>query len=315
MAGRNRRSALHTPGQSERLGFRSLLVPVDFAPLTDRVVARVGCLPLRAGARVHLLHVVPAHLAGTLRQRATRDAERALSVLCTDLRAALPRGITVDRDVRVGAAAAQISDAAHRVGADLVVIGRGGGRGLRDAVLGSTAERVLRQTQTPVLAVRAAVRHAYRSPAIALDALQPRPEVIVPLLDTVGAPYPPITVLHAIDTPFSTLRYPNLTAGQLRGARAHAKRTATEALRIAMQEGVAHSHVAPQSAPLWKLVIRNGDTRSVIAQGVEQHHVDLLAVATRGRRGLAHAFLGTVAGDVLRRVRCDVLSVPPSGSR
>jgi hypothetical protein len=43
----------------------------------------------------------------------------------------------------------------------------------------------------------------------------------------------------------------------------------------------------------------------------EQGRADLLLLGTHGRAGLAHALLGTVAGDVLRDVQCDVLVVPP----
>lgn len=40
-----------------------------------------------------------------------------------------------------------------------------------------------------------------------------------------------------------------------------------------------------------------------------------LLVQTRNRTGIAHTFLGTVAGDVLRDVACDVLVVPPTDRR
>ena len=37
----------------------------------------------------------------------------------------------------------------------------------------------------------------------------------------------------------------------------------------------------------------------------------ILALGTHGYTGLERAFLGTVAGDVLRAVKCDVPLVPP----
>jgi nucleotide-binding universal stress UspA family protein len=38
----------------------------------------------------------------------------------------------------------------------------------------------------------------------------------------------------------------------------------------------------------------------------------LLVLGTRGYTGVAHILFGTVAGDVLRAVACDVLVVPPT---
>lgn len=42
---------------------------------------------------------------------------------------------------------------------------------------------------------------------------------------------------------------------------------------------------------------------------------DLMAIGTRGRSGVEHMLLGSVAEHVLREARCDVLTVPPRVSR
>jgi len=44
---------------------------------------------------------------------------------------------------------------------------------------------------------------------------------------------------------------------------------------------------------------------------VRKLDTDLLLLGTHGYSGIARAFLGTTAGDILRDVRCDVLVVPP----
>jgi nucleotide-binding universal stress UspA family protein len=63
--------------------------------------------------------------------------------------------------------------------------------------------------------------------------------------------------------------------------------------------------------PDFQTVVRYGDARSVIKQEVKKVDADLLLLGTHGHSGVANMFLGTVAGDVLREVRCDVLVVPP----
>ncbi len=42
---------------------------------------------------------------------------------------------------------------------------------------------------------------------------------------------------------------------------------------------------------------------------------DLLVLGTRGRSGAAYVFLGSIAGDLLRAAKCDVLIVPPTRDR
>ena len=55
--------------------------------------------------------------------------------------------------------------------------------------------------------------------------------------------------------------------------------------------------------------------REEAKKAVEKADTDLLVLGTRGFTGVAHLFLGTVAGDVLRDVACDVLVVPPRAPR
>jgi nucleotide-binding universal stress UspA family protein len=61
--------------------------------------------------------------------------------------------------------------------------------------------------------------------------------------------------------------------------------------------------------------VRYGSARTVIEKAVKQKECDLLVLGTHGFSGVAHVFLGTVAGDVLRQVACDVLVAPPSAAR
>src|SRR5690606_120078 len=156
--------------------FASVLVPLDLTPSSDRVVGRVALLPLAEGARVTLLHVVPASLPARDQRRAARDAERALAEEARHLRRSAP--VEVSLAVEVGPPAAAIGARASAAKAELVVMGRHGGRALRDAVLGSTAERVLRQSRLPVLVVRLPARAPYRRPALALDLDRAAPHVV-----------------------------------------------------------------------------------------------------------------------------------------
>lgn len=55
--------------------------------------------------------------------------------------------------------------------------------------------------------------------------------------------------------------------------------------------------------------LSNGDPRSVIVETAREVGADLIAVGTRGRRGLAHLLLGSTAEYVVRHATVPVLTV------
>jgi nucleotide-binding universal stress UspA family protein len=290
---------------------RSLLVCVDLSPGSDRIVGRAALLPLAKGAKLTLLHVVPKLLPPSARKRAEGDARRALEVHAKALASAAPEGVVIRQVVKTGSAAAEIAKLGRASKAELVVMGRGGGRLVRDAFLGSTAERVIRQGQLPVLVVRLTVRGAYARPALALALDEAADEIVDMLLQVVAPPRPEVTLIHAYQVPFQATIYPSLSGDEAEEWKAHEQRKARQQLAKLLSETLARAGIASKDAPSWKLQVRLGSARLVIPRAVGQARADLLVLGTHGHAGLAHAFLGTVAGDVLREVACDTLVVPP----
>jgi nucleotide-binding universal stress UspA family protein len=290
--------------------FQSLLVPVDLSPLTDRVLGRVALLPLAPKARITLAHTVPSSLAMGAQRRASREAKDTLLHEREQLLTKLPSGVSVRVVVNVGASDEQIAAAAGVVEADLVVMGRGSPRGLRDAFLGSTAERVIRKARVPILAVRTAARTAYRRPLAALDVDAGASDVVTLLLRLLAPPRPSVTVVHAYDMPLREMRYRNLADDDFAELRGQYRQSALTEIA-----GMLRKTLPAEEAARWQVQAKLGSPRAVLLKAVKQEHPDLLALATHGYSGAAHAFLGTVAGDMLRHVACDTLVVPPIEGR
>lgn len=82
-------------------------------------------------------------------QRALQEAARHLAAANVKHETRLVSEAPVPGDI-----GASINEAAHQWGADLLVIGTHGRRGVRRLVLGSVAEAVIRQSTMPVLLVR-----------------------------------------------------------------------------------------------------------------------------------------------------------------
>ena len=144
--------------------YSRILVPIDGSPTSQRGLDEAIALAQHVGGTLHLLNVVDARLLmGELSayvppRRLLDDWHAAGERLVAEgVERARAKGLTVDGVVR--------SDAAFRVcdmivreaadsGAELIVMGTHGRRGLRRVALGSDAELVLRESSVPVLLVR-----------------------------------------------------------------------------------------------------------------------------------------------------------------
>ena len=146
---------------------RSILAPTDFSPTADAGIACAFSL-VEPGGSVHLLHVIErsgspnplyAHYvpgrAPTPEERARQAAE-----LHARLEALVPepereRGVRVETHVGEGPEPAEvICELAERIGVDAVAIGSHGRKGVSRVLLGSVAERLLREARCGVVVVR-----------------------------------------------------------------------------------------------------------------------------------------------------------------
>lgn len=141
------------------MGFQKLLIAVDESPIAARAVDVAMDLAKSLHAQVALVHVIDpspiyAAEAGMPSDELAVLAERDGTRLMADLRARLPADVHVLQFLPWGQPGPEIAKAAKEWGADLVVIGSHGRRGLTRALVGSVAEAVMRHAPCPVLVVR-----------------------------------------------------------------------------------------------------------------------------------------------------------------
>jgi len=163
------------------MAFTHVLVPTDFSETARHALHYALEEAALHHARVTLLHVLPPHTATDVYYvRATPDPHIAYDpALGGRLASALPSNPTVvlhdhneealtqlrdlmldsfpepwEATVAAGHPAETIVHVAQERGADLIVMGTHGRTGLRHAILGSVAEKVVRLAPCPVLTVR-----------------------------------------------------------------------------------------------------------------------------------------------------------------
>ncbi|WP_313076004.1 universal stress protein [Melaminivora sp.] len=145
--------------------FQRILVPVDGSDTSMQAVAKAAGLAKAFGSAVTVLYVVDpypftgvgadfAYGQAQYLSAATAEANTALDAAKTALTSA---GVaSVDALVGEGHAVHDgVMRAVESTGADLIVMGSHGRRGLEKLVLGSVTQRVLGVAHVPVLVVRA----------------------------------------------------------------------------------------------------------------------------------------------------------------
>lgn len=143
---------------------KTILVPVDFSPVTRAVVREAAALARREHAQLVLLHAIPppnlvatdaAAFAGPLLELST-SAERSARRHLARLEAALGRaGHKVKVFCLHGMPAVEIDRLATRLKPAFVVIGSHGHSAFYDLVLGSTTTAAIKRARCPVLVVPA----------------------------------------------------------------------------------------------------------------------------------------------------------------
>jgi nucleotide-binding universal stress UspA family protein len=77
-------------------------------------------------------------------------------------------------------------------------------------------------------------------------------------------------------------------------------------------EKIARKRVA--SSVRREIVVRNGEPAVAILAAADSLGADLIAMATHGRKGVAHLFLGSVAERIVRESKQPVLIVRPKAA-
>ncbi len=145
------------------LTIRSILAPTDFGEHSHAPLRYAVGLAERFGATLHLLHVLPdvvpsgpdVMMAPSLPPQYYSDIEAAsLAALKQALDPAWGEVVAVETSVRWGEAVEGVVDYAREHAIDLIVIATHGRHGFSHVLLGSSAERIMREAPCPVLTIR-----------------------------------------------------------------------------------------------------------------------------------------------------------------
>jgi nucleotide-binding universal stress UspA family protein len=132
--------------------FRTFVVGVDFSPTSRRALEVATLIANGEGARLYAAHVVPDSVDTYARVRAELGPD--LDAFVAETTSKYP-GLEVHAKIfPYSGHRSGVLEFAALVNADVVAVGTRGRSNLRDVVLGSTAEKTLRDSVCAVLAVK-----------------------------------------------------------------------------------------------------------------------------------------------------------------
>jgi nucleotide-binding universal stress UspA family protein len=149
------------------MAYKRILVPVDGSSTSKAGLREAIELAKGQRASLQLVHVVDQHYIGLMGMDSAvglsemmESLKRSGRSILTNAQAAADKAgvkaTSVLLETLTGPAADLIVRQAKKSGADLIVLGTHGRRGVRRLVMGSDAEQVVRNAPVPVMLVRAA---------------------------------------------------------------------------------------------------------------------------------------------------------------
>lgn len=209
--------------------------------------------------------------------------------------AMVPAEVTSLRKVNeIGSPAQLILDSANNLSADLVAIGDRGHSRLSEIVLGSVSHRVLLHSSRPTLIVKGQP-HAVQRVLVAIEDRDDADRIVKWLTHHPFANPVELHVLHAVVPIGVTEPYvgPEISAW-LEDVQQYAE---------VLVESTASKFLSAQYKVTTAVV--RGNPATIIEQ--EAKDMDLVVVASHGRKGLSRFLLGSVSHAVVHHVTCPVL--------
>lgn len=289
---------------------RHIVAATDFSEPAELGLAWAASIARTHGATLTVVHALappmpvadfaapPLHVDRDLRESAEQRLRAVLDQVPLE-------GVEADVALRDGTPSQAIIDLVGELDAGLVVVGTRGLTGFRHLLLGSTAERIVQKSPVPVLSVHpsdGAPRHEPRTILVPTDFSEDAEAALATAEKTLRLVEAEtrVILLHVFHVPAEYRSYG--PAGSFFEF--------TEELSQTLNERIATlAKPFRDQGLVVDAVVAEGIPAEVIVREAEEREVDLIAMGTHGRSGLAHLLLGSTAERVVQHAGCPVLTV------
>ncbi len=295
--------------------FRKILCPVDFSESSDRALDYALALGKCHGGSVSVMHVLPKLLADPdvypyltepiMTSGEARDG--AYRRLGDFVHRALANGIGAQVILEDGDVVEEVLKKAKSLGADLVVMGTHGRRGFQRLVLGSVTERVLRQSEAPVLSIPPSApkietaRGPFRKILCPVDFF-PASLAGLSVGLALSQENAELLVLHVVEFHFPPALGEAVAFDVTDLRERHRLQAMAKLEELLSKEARAHTRLQTP-------VLESGSPYQEILKTAEQEGCDLVVMGVAGRSSADLVFFGSTANHLVRSAPCPVLTV------
>ncbi|HEY8606486.1 MAG TPA: universal stress protein [Noviherbaspirillum sp.] len=280
---------------------RRLLLATDFSVDDDRALERAKQLARDWRADLTLVSPPnglddPAEVLDWFDRKEGADA--GMRMFRRARSAFLGSNLDVRMHVAAGDTPGVVRRAAAALDSDLVIASAGSRRSVRDFLLGTTAERLLRTLSRPLLVVRNRAHAAYRRIVVATDFSAGSRQV----LESAARLFPEhvLVLYHVHRRPYARLVNDR---GALHGA-------GIEAAHGACARFVAECTLSGAVRRGLRIVIEEVPLATGLARFVRNHDIDLVIAGARARTAITRVLSQGAAESLVYWLSCDTLVIP-----
>jgi nucleotide-binding universal stress UspA family protein len=299
-----------------------ILCPTDFSDFSRRALDHAVTIARWYGSRITILHV--CNVLPVVAYAPGGEILPPAPMLCTD-RAAVLTSVQQFADAEVGSSvpltcevaegnvANTILAKARSLASDLIVMGAHGRSGFERVVLGSVTNKVLRQSDCPVLSVPRNISDAvpmssalFKRIVCAVDFSDCSMRALAYALSLAQAADAQLTLMHVIELPpeIPLDLHATMTGGRrsLREYVAIAESDRRERLERAVPDDVrAYCHV--------DTVLATGKPYREILRVAAERSADLIVLGVHGRGAVDQLFFGSTTEHLVKHASCAVLTL------
>jgi nucleotide-binding universal stress UspA family protein len=271
---------------------KKIVVPCDFSEQAVSAFRVALDIASESKGEVHLLHIVELPIMhDTVLMPVLSFEEALLKELQGKAEANFKKlsdkhakdNQRVVSKVLFGPTARMITDYAESVQADVIVMGTHGASGVREFIIGSNAEKIVRHSSIPVLTIKKYVKLSSIKTIVFPNTLDTEnQEDLVTHVKAIQNFFKARLHILWINTPT------NFTADKIT-----ARRLEAFVKRYMLKDYIISVYNDPY------------EESGVINYAIEAK-ADMIAMGTHGRKGLAHILSGSVAEDVVNHVQCPI---------
>lgn len=273
---------------------KTILVPVDFSTPSENALKVAASLAKKNHAEIIVLHVmeIAEPLMGTEQyymgdQKMVFFLKLAQQKFAGFLDKEFLEGIKVTDLIEVGSTAHGIAHMVEKHPVDLIVMGSKGSSGLEEMLIGSNTEKVVRNSEVPVLVIKNDIQEFHVRKVVFASDFSMENLPAYQKAKRFAADFNAEMKLMYVNTPGDKFK-------------------STSEIREKMRGFLSHTETSYRPENI--IVYNDYTVEYGVLNGAHFFSVDLIAMPTHGRKGLAHFFTGSIAEDVTNHSNIPVIT-------